>query len=138
MKVLFYSSSKTKVCKRALKTILTIIPEDFLEAYHTIRSLSGRLMEPLGDLSIAILWISNQKEFSSLLTIKDLLKDIRIILILPDREKTTVSKGHHLGARFSTYKDNDFSDVVAIIKNMVEKTDVTRGSRKNHHHFLQV
>ncbi|MCG6535460.1 MAG: hypothetical protein L7F78_12400, partial [Syntrophales bacterium LBB04] len=85
-----------------------------------------RLLVPLGDLSIAVICVSSQKEFSSLLAIKDLFKDMRIILILPDRERATVSKGHGLKARFLSYKDSDFSDVAAVLHHMVEKMDMTQ------------
>lgn len=126
MKVLFYSSYRTQACKRIVQTILTVIPEDLLESYSSIRGLSERLLEPMGDLSIAVICISSQMEFSSLLAIKDLFKDIRIILILPDHERTTVSKGHCLKARFLSYMDSDFSDVSAVLHQMIEKMDMTQ------------
>jgi len=137
MKLLFYSSSKSQASKRVEKTILTIIPENLLETNHTLRSLSTRLMEPLGDLSIAILFIATQDEFSSLLAMKELLQHIRIILILPDRKKATVSMGHRLGARFLSYKDGNFSDIAAVLRHVVEKMAATNSAIRNHPQYFQ-
>lgn len=137
VKVLYYSSLKARACKKVVETILTVIHRDSLKIYRTLRTLSERLLEPMGDLSVAVLCISSQEEFSSLLTIKDLLKDMRIILILPDREKTTISKGHRLGARFLSYKDSDFSDLAAVLHHIVEKLDMEHLNINNHYDSLQ-
>lgn len=137
MKLLFYSSSKSQASKRVEKTILTIIPKSFIEIKQTLKSLSSRLMEPLGDLSLAIIFIATQHEFSSLLAMKELLKHIRIILILPDRKKATISMGHRLGARFFSYKDGNFSDIAAVLRHLVEKSDAANSAISNHPQYFQ-
>jgi len=54
-----------------------------------------------------------------MLGIRDLLAETKIILLLPDRKRATVSKGHNLYPRFLTYMDGDFSDVAAVLQKMV-------------------
>ncbi|MCJ7779472.1 MAG: hypothetical protein MUQ27_01475, partial [Acidimicrobiia bacterium] len=49
--------------------------------------------------------------------IRDLLDRIRIILILPDRNKDTINKGHTLFPRFLTYVDGNFDWVTAVLHN---------------------
>ncbi|MBF0510583.1 MAG: hypothetical protein HQK57_16890 [Deltaproteobacteria bacterium] len=51
-----------------------------------------------------------------LLLIRDLLLDVKMILILPDKEENTVAVGHALYPRYMTYADGDLQDVVEVIK----------------------
>ena len=45
---------------------------------------------------------------------------LRLILILPDREKGTISKGHLFRPRYLTYADGDFLDVAAVLAKMID------------------
>jgi len=46
---------------------------------------------------------------------------MRIILILPDEDNETITMGHTLFPRFSTYADSDFKDVAAVLKKMIRQ-----------------
>ncbi|MCD6199973.1 MAG: hypothetical protein J7K15_15635, partial [Deltaproteobacteria bacterium] len=63
-------------------------------------------------------------------SVRDLIWDLRLILILPDREAGTIAKGHILRPRFLTYLDSDFTEVAAVLKKMLSNTDgnFARGS----------
>lgn len=50
---------------------------------------------------------------------QDLLKDIRTILVLPDRSKDTVGKAFKLLPRFLTYTDEGVGMVTAVLKKML-------------------
>ena len=63
-------------------------------------------------------WID--KELEKILTLQDLLSDIRIILILPDRTPNTISKAHKLAPRFLTYLDSDFGEIKAVLHKMLK------------------
>ena len=64
--------------------------------------------------------VANSKEdLLNLLFIRNLLQDIRIILILPDREKDTIEKGHRLYPRFMSYLDGDLEEVAAVLNNVL-------------------
>jgi len=102
-----------------LNIIKTHVPADKIEAYQTIEHLSGRLFEPRGDLIIMVLMASSSQDLLDLLLIRDLFYDIPIILILPDRKKDTVKKGHKFYPRFISYMDSDFSDVSLVLSNML-------------------
>ena len=53
------------------------------------------------------------------LLIRDLLADIPVILILPDRKKETIHLGHKLCPRFLSYTDSNFSDVALVLSKMM-------------------
>ena len=90
-----------------------------LEIYRTIESLSHRLCRPEKKLTAAVLLTTSKQELLDILSIKDLLFNMRIILVLPDREEDTVTKGHSLRPRFLTYIDSDFGDIAAVLSKML-------------------
>ena len=98
-KILGYPSQKTEICR-------------------TISSLSSRLCQPKYDLDVAVFVAASKDELDGLLSINNLIDDLPIILVLPDQDCTTVSRGHVLRPRFLTYLDSDFSDILAVLKKM--------------------
>ena len=105
-----------KYLKKLLKTLAV---KNQPEIYFAIETLIERLRKPLGQNFIGILIPGDQRELSNLITIRHLFRDMRIILVLPDNEEATVSRGHYLRPRFLTYADSNFSDVIAVMDNMM-------------------
>ena len=123
MKVLFYSSDKKEAGKRFKGVIENLVPAKNREIYRTIKHLSLRLRRPTYDLGIAIILTASKEELLEILSIRDLLRHMRIILILPDRKETTISKGHTLYPRFLSYMDSDFEEVGAVLAKMLKNMD---------------
>lgn len=86
-----------------------------MEVCRSLACLSQRLKEPTFERELAVIVAATREELDGLLAIRDLLQDIRIILVLPDHESDTVSQGHKLSPRFVSYIDRDFWDVVAVL-----------------------
>jgi len=92
-----------------------------MKVCRSIESLSHWLRQPADDLPIAaVLLAARSEDLSDLLSIRDLLRDVRIILILPDREANTIAQGHTLRPRFLSYTDSDFTDVLAVLGKCLE------------------
>jgi hypothetical protein len=49
-----------------------------------------------------------------------LFGNIKIVLILPDRNNETIVIGHKLRPRFLSYTDSDFIDVAVVLENMLK------------------
>jgi hypothetical protein len=64
---------------------------------------------------------ASHDELDRLLSIRFLLRNIRIVLILPDRSEKTISMGHDLAPRFLGYVDDNISEVAAVVTNMIAK-----------------
>ena len=119
MKVMFYSHSINGAGKKVKEILDELIPKKNLEIHRSIVSLSQRLRTPTFDVGISVLLASAKKELSDLLSIRDQLLDLRIVLILPDREDDTISQGHTLYPRFLTYTDGNFRDLRAVLHKML-------------------
>jgi len=119
MKVLFYASGDNDACLALEREMESLVPKRNREVCRTIETLTLRLRRPTHNLLLALLFTATRRELTSMLSIRDLLSDLRIVLILPDRGKKAVAKGHILRPRFLSYADSDFSDVRAVMAKMI-------------------
>ena len=106
-----------------------------ITVYRTIDSLAYGLLRPdiSYDGTIAVLLAHSKKELQSLLSIRDLIADVRVIMVLPDREDDTIKKGFLLYPRLVTYVDGDFVLVAAVLKKMIARIN----SNKKYVGFLK-
>ncbi len=118
MKILFYTYSMTGPGKRVKKILKQLIPKKNLELHRKTEQLSRRIKKSSYDLDIAVLLAGSKKELSDILSIRNQLLDLRIVLILPDREEKTITQGHTLYPRFLSYVDSDFKDLQAVVNKM--------------------
>ena len=130
MKVLLYEIIADETAKRLRRVVEALVSEEDIEIYQSLHSLSDRLRQPRGNLAVVVLLAARKQSLTDLLHIGDLLSDLRIILILPDREDDTIAKGHTLRPRFLTCVDGDFSDVAAVMSHILKKIRAEKRSKK--------
>ncbi|BBO68324.1 hypothetical protein DSCA_22540 [Desulfosarcina alkanivorans] len=105
---------------RALKPILNgRSPGVGLETYADLNDLFDRLHKPRFNLEIGILDIASEGELDRLLTIRELLSDMRLVLVLPDKNPHTVAKAHALAPRFITFADAGIAPLASVISKML-------------------
>ncbi|MBW2020216.1 MAG: hypothetical protein JRI58_08215 [Deltaproteobacteria bacterium] len=119
MNLLLYATITDGAGARLQRVVEGLVPREKTKICRTIESLTRRLRQPSHDLSIAVLLATNQKELFDLLSLRDLFADIRIILVLPDKKRDTIAKGHSLQPRFLTYADSNFAAVAAVLSKML-------------------
>lgn len=120
MNLLFYATKRDRAAERLQRVIQEVASQDKLEIYRTFGSLSQRLHQPGNGLNIAVLAPTGRGELGEILSLREPFSDIRIILILPDRERETISNAHKLLPRFLSYADRDFEQVKAVLNKMLE------------------
>lgn len=120
MKIILYLPWTDEIGKRLFGMIEKLVVVDEIEVFRTIDSLVRRLKQPVFDLKITVLLATTRKELSEILSFKDLLTDIRILLILPDGDRDTISMAHKLYPRFISYIDSDFKDVADALGKMTD------------------
>ncbi len=119
MILLYYSKNYTSTGQRLQQIITAAVPEEPTEVYSSVESLSRRNLHLNCDLKILVLLAVDRKELSEILSARDLFYNCRIILILPDQKKETVSEGLRLCPRYFTYLDSTFEDVGAVLDKMI-------------------
>lgn len=119
MVVIIFSSPDREPNKKLLKNILPLLSDRQVEIYNSIPKLSRRLRQPLENDMIGLFITASNEELSEIVSINFLLRNMKIVLILPDKSEGTISKGHSLQPRFLGYLEDDFQDVTAVINKMV-------------------
>jgi hypothetical protein len=123
MKLLLFMSGTDEVGERLQRIVEAAVPKTDVEICRTIDRLSYVLRRYSTEIAIAILSASSANELLDFLSIGDLLEDMRIILVLPDRDNNTIANAHILRPRFLTYVDSDFAEVIAVLKKMLGNYD---------------
>ena len=119
--ILFANGKRAAVGNRLQKSIESVVSCQHLEIQRSIKDLSERLNRFPREIDLAVLLAASKDQLSELLSLRELLNDVRIILILPDRGRETISQGHLLRPRFLSYADGDLTDVIAVLSKMLER-----------------
>jgi hypothetical protein len=96
--------------------IQTIGQDAVCEVHQTLEALAGRLCGPGGRPDIVVILAASREHLGQVLSIRELLHGLRLILILPDREPDTITRGHTLAPRFLTYVDGDYTHIGAVLQ----------------------
>ena len=86
--------------------------------------LSRRLLsEPnLGPRPIVIVPAPTKHDLYTLLEIRELFENSRLVLLLSDSDEEAVSLGHRLKPRFIGYLTDELSGVAAVVRKMASET----------------
>ncbi len=98
--------------------------EGHLEIYCSINKLATRLRQTGPGNIIAVLLTTHRRELIKIAGLSDLLRDIKMILVLPDRGHDTIAIGHGLFPRFISYADGDLQDVGAVLGRMIAQRQI--------------
>jgi hypothetical protein len=120
LKILLYMPNEDTIGARLLRMIERSAINSKIEIYRRIHSLIQRLREPTYDIDVFFLMIANKKQLSRILSIKELLLDLKTVLILPDRAHDTISSGHELYPRYISFIDGNFKDIGEVLRNMIK------------------
>ncbi|MBN2419276.1 MAG: hypothetical protein JXL81_07815 [Deltaproteobacteria bacterium] len=119
MSLLYYRPPQNTAAERLQFIIETEVPDQKIEIFYSIEGFSDRLSQSSRGNCTAIILAANIHDLEHLVKLKNLLKDIRIILILPDRSEEVVSMGYKLHPRFLSYVDSEFNEVAVVLKKMI-------------------
>jgi hypothetical protein len=133
MNLLLYSPVTDAAGKRLQRVIEALVLPDEMEICRTMDGISTTLRRPSHHFTTAVLLAATNEDLTSFLNIRDLLDNLRLILVLPDRDDETVTKAHGLRPRFLAYTDSDFIDVAAVLNRMLARAHGEGGDRRQVH-----
>ena len=82
---------------------------------RTIEELDRSLLRPLDDVLAVLLFLADDADLARILTLKDVLDETRVILILPRWDPDLVTGGHFLRPRFMTCRGLDLAELRAVL-----------------------
>lgn len=128
MCLLYYRPPQNIIAEKLQFIIESEMPDHQLEIFYSINGLSERLSQSARGNCAAVILAENINDLRNIFALKNLLKDIRIILILPDRTEEVISMGYKLHPRFLSYIDSEFNEVAVVLKKMVKLMEESTGA----------
>jgi hypothetical protein len=122
MSLIVFIPKADEAGRRLHQMIGQLMWQDSIEIFSHFKQLYDRLGRPSGNEDIGLFCASTPQDLDDLVNCVHLFDNLRLILILPDRENQTIAKGHLLRPRFMCYLDSDFSDLALVLKKMEQKT----------------
>jgi len=117
---------------RKLKRIIEIMfPVEKYKILYSLKNMEEHLRSSLADDFIIILQISSFTQLQEVTSLKELIINHRIILILPDDDPAAAALAHTLRPRLITYRDSDFLDVAEVITRLNLKADDLYNKQKD-------
>lgn len=86
--------------------------------FSSVSELGERLRRPLLVGTVVVCVVRAHLELAELLDIRELLWELRLILMLPDQLHDFLKAGHMLEPRYITYDCNNFSDIGQVVGKM--------------------
>jgi hypothetical protein len=126
MQLLFYSSGEDQDEKRLEAAVRKAIPESQIDLFKTLADFRRRLRMPVEPDSIAVLSASSRHELQQMQLFRELLTEIYVILVIPDRKKSTIELAHLLLPRFLSSLESDFTDLSQVVNKMSANSQISR------------
>ena len=124
MKTILYINKTNEIRRNLINVVQSRLSGISIQTCHAIAELSHLLRQPLQKVAVIILFIESTNELEALNLMMPLFDNIRIILILPDMEKSTVSLCVALKPSFITYAGADLLDI-ALVLEKIQKNNKT-------------
>jgi hypothetical protein len=125
--LIVYSRDENRLGVELEEMLEDLVSKESVEICRTISDLILRLRMPLCESAIAVLLVSDEEDLRNILAIQPFLTDMRIVLILPDRNDITIEAGHSLHPRYLSFTDNGLRDMKAVLARMIEGGKTTYG-----------
>jgi hypothetical protein len=127
MKVVLYANERNEPASKRLQNVIeTCIPSNCLEVFGSSHDFAQRIYQIPRKIDVAVLFVQNHDQLFEIISLKDFLIDVRIILILPDREHLTVKRGHALFPKYTSYIDSNATDVASVLNKMMVSLNANR------------
>ena len=120
MQLLFYSSKNGENENRLETAIRSVTPGGTIEHFTRLDDLRDRLRHIVEPNSIMVLAAVDQEELLKIQAFRDILTEIFVILVVPDRQESTIKLAHLLRPRFLSQINDDFFDLNQIVSKMIQ------------------
>jgi hypothetical protein len=119
MKVALFNHGKNGNTHEHLKNVAaSIIAHSSLETYSDFSLFYDRLRHIPREIDVAVLVAGDMDRLFELVSLKDYLDGIHVILVLPGRDPDMVSMGYRLYPRYMGYTDEDLTNVGLVLEKM--------------------
>jgi hypothetical protein len=122
MNLLLYARGHDRENTRLEAAVHSTIPKRNVEPFKRLDDFTERLRWPVEPDSIAVIAAADHEELRRMQTLRKLLPEIYVVLVIPDRKKSTIDLAHLLLPRFLSQRHEDFTDLGEVLKKMYKNS----------------
>lgn len=119
MSVVVYSGERPADIQQIESVVEKVAPEHRVSVCRDLHALRRSLYGSREHLRIAILNVADRKELEGLVLLREMLSGLRIVLIVPDQDQTTLSLAHRLQPRFLARADGDWDEIRMVLGKLI-------------------
>jgi hypothetical protein len=128
MSVMMYSAKAEGRTKELELFLKELVSPGRLDVFRSVEGLAERLREPWQEKPIVLIWVHDQDELLDLVSMREELRDIRLILVVPDAGKDTLSLAHRLWPSYLSFADDDNHEKMrAVLQKMLSTGERAEG-----------
>lgn len=124
MQTLFFSSQVGDNFERLAAAVYQVIPNNRVESFDKMDDFEERLRRPVEPDSVTVLSASTLAELHQMQPLRGLLTEIYVILVIPNRRKSTIKLAHLLLPRFLSQKTDDFVDLGKVLAKIARPSGI--------------
>ena len=116
--ILFYAAQSNRVVEALLKELAGCK----VVRCRSFGTMEKRLRKPRNGLEIVLVVVEEIEEIARIGDIQGLIRDLRLVVVLPERDSQMVSSAHKLTPRFIGYADDGFDQIGAVLRKMMDRS----------------
>lgn len=120
MRTLFYIPESCNDAGLIEQITASLDGQEGREVACTLEGLCQALRRPGERPHLAVLVAASTEDLMGLVSLRDLLQDIPVLLVGPDREEQDLALAHLLRPRFLTFVDSNLAELAAVRAKMIE------------------
>lgn len=121
MSIILYCASNMQHLAELASHLRRRLPLLSVVRCHSLVSLINCIRSGQGSERIGILLIESAREMADLLSIREDLLELRLILIMPVEKREMMPIGHRLYPRFIAHHEEGFEPVTDVVAKMMEQ-----------------
>jgi len=130
MAYIYYAAKRTDD-GNLQKMLCTVFGKPLMKKCETLSEFSKLLHGPLHDVLAAVVLMNNRKELKSILSWRDILWEMKLIIVFSGESDITQAEVMALHPRFLTWSNNDLVQVVNVLGKMMKADPVERIQRQS-------
>jgi hypothetical protein len=123
--VLYYSEEAEHRGRKLQEVLDNDLPDMRLELFTDFNELVTGLKRPEVDPAAVVLVIGSRTELVEFLPLRPVLQNTRVVLVLPDQARETLTLAEQLDPYYIKPPGDDFVELASIVDELLEERRVT-------------
>ncbi len=112
-----------------VEAVTPLVPKDKLEVLLGLPALAERLRKPHDPFCALLVLGPSHEDLRRIISLRDFLKDIRVLLVLGDESDETITLAHRVLPTYISELEDGTSGVVSVLKQLIKDARVREGER---------